>query len=305
MLHITEWMRRRTRPGKTGEEKKIERILGSARTRTAAADPATHRQWQLLDLALSRMEEGKTPARRPRRLPRPALALALGSLLVLVVTTMVVLQRSERLTYETGRGQQSSVTLADSTEVTLNHTSQLTVVHRPFERERHVVLRGEAFFKVRRNGAPFIVHTDVGTVRVLGTQFNLRAREGALEVTVVEGRVALSARKDDRDSTVVLHGGQIATCLLDSLPSSPSALPFDGSPGWTHGELFLYRTGLLAACREIEARFNITVHISNIPPGSQSITGKVDGRTADAAIRTLAALTGRSSRHENDSYYIF
>ena len=59
------------------------------------------------------------------------------------------------------------------------------------DNERRVTLKGEAYFEVKKSAQPFIVSTDQGEVRVLGTRFNLNAYpdEQQTVTTLVEGAV--------------------------------------------------------------------------------------------------------------------
>jgi transmembrane sensor len=99
--------------------------------------------------------------------------------------------------------QQSTQTLADGTRVELNARTRLQVDIDGAQRHARLTT-GEAFFTVHKDAArPFIVETPAGSVRVTGTQFNVRADSPtAFEVTVTEGSV--QARPGDA-------GGHIAT----------------------------------------------------------------------------------------------
>ena len=58
--------------------------------------------------------------------------------------------------------------------------------------ERNVQLDGEAYFEVAKNKKiPFYVHTELNTVKVVGTRFNICAYKGSkeFEATLVEGIV--------------------------------------------------------------------------------------------------------------------
>jgi transmembrane sensor len=118
-------------------------------------------------------------------------------------------------------GQRQDVTLSDGTRVELNaHTSLLVELG---AKERHVRLAdGEAFFSVSKDDArPFIIETPGGSVRVTGTQFNVRAETDApLEVTVLEGSVQVrpgetSAGRDPAPFS--LHAG-------DRLSAGPTGI---------------------------------------------------------------------------------
>lgn len=271
-----------------------------------AVQPDTRRQWQYLNVALQqRAVPGKQ--RRPAgalRLLGPAFSYGGIFVIVLIIAGIVWLNRSSVVTYETGRGQQSAIILSDSSEVTLNHTTTLIVETRPFGDTRHVSLKGEAFFHVRRNGSPFIVTTDAGTVQVLGTEFNIRIREQLL-VGVVSGSVKVTGQHDGMDSAVVVRAGQIVTCPRQGYPGTPASLPFADYPGWNQGKFLFYRTSLLSACEEIESQFDVQIRIESRRTLSETITGVVDGRSAGTAIAALSNLTGNKVRHENSVYTLY
>lgn len=285
----------------------LEELLDGQARRLQAAEPDTRRQWQYLNVALRRQPAPEKSRRRAGAFGILNPALSYGGIItiVLIIGAGVWLNRNSVMTYETGRGQQSSIVLSDSSEVTLNHTSTLIVETRPFNSTRRVSLKGEAFFHVRRNGSPFIVSTDAGTVQVLGTEFDVRIREDQLVVGVVSGSVRVTGQRSGRDSAVVLTAGQIATCSKHEFPGAPASLPFAGYPGWTRGKFLFYKTSLLAACKEIESQFDVQIRLESRGTAEETITGVVDGSSAGTAIAALSNLTGNKVRHENNVYILY
>jgi len=90
--------------------------------------------------------------------------------------------------------------LPDGSRVSLDVHSSAQVA---YYRDRRVVRldRGSAYFDVQKEpGQPFVVETPAGTVRVLGTGFEVRLAEGAMSVAVAHGRVEVCpASGNDRD----------------------------------------------------------------------------------------------------------
>lgn len=297
----------RRRDASSAPSPALEELLDGEARRLQAAEPDTRRQWQYLNLALRRQSTPEKSRRRAGafRVLSPALSYGGIVVIVLIIAAGVWLNRNSVVTYETGRGQQSSIVLSDSSEVTLNHTSTLVVETRPFSGARRVSLKGEAFFHVRRNGSPFVVTTDAGTVQVLGTEFDVRIREDQLVVGVVSGSVRVTGHRSGRDSAVVLTAGQIAACSKYEFPGAPASLPFAGYPGWTQAKFFFYKTSLLAACKEIESQFDVRIRIESPRNAEETITGVVDGRSAGTAVAALSNLTGNRVRHENNVYTLY
>jgi ferric-dicitrate binding protein FerR (iron transport regulator) len=168
-----------------------------------------------------------------------------------------------------------------------------------------VTLKGEAFFRVQKDGSPFVVSTEVGTVRVLGTEFNVKVRGGALELAVLRGSVRLSVARNGVDSGVVVNKDQIVTCSREAFPQEPGPLRFSSFPGWMHGKLMFYRTPLSSACEEIEARFDVVVRLRNPRLQNETITGVVDAQNVDSALTALTRLAGTAYRNEQGVYTLY
>jgi ferric-dicitrate binding protein FerR (iron transport regulator) len=101
----------------------------------------------------------------------------------------------------TAAGERATFQLPDGSYVELNAASSVRHARGfawlpGFARSSRVVsLEGEAYFDVVSDGRPFVVETPLASVRVLGTEFSVRATEPALEgvaVAVTEGRVEVT-----------------------------------------------------------------------------------------------------------------
>jgi hypothetical protein len=70
-----------------------------------------------------------------------------------------------------------------------------SVSYDPEFKERVVEQTGEVFFEVTKSDSPFIVKTEVGEVRVLGTEFDVKADDAQLSVEVESGSVEIQVNK--------------------------------------------------------------------------------------------------------------
>jgi len=108
----------------------------------------------------------------------------------------------------------SEIKLEDGTIVQLKVNSSISYPKHFGSRTRNVYLKGEAFFKVKRNpAAPFIVHTGDLVTEVLGTSFNVRSYDDAkaIEVSVTSGRVSVyenSEKSSDQRNGIILTPNQ-------------------------------------------------------------------------------------------------
>ncbi len=167
----------------------------------------------------------------PPWLRRPLLA---GVALTAAAAVAVVLWRGQSQNQfqnlATSVAQRQELTLADGTHVELNAQTAL-VVELQAEERRVRLARGEAFFHVSKDAArPFFVETPAGSVRVTGTQFNVRTEaDGQLEVTVLEGSVQV--RPGESPTPQSLHAGdqlvreQGARGCHDAFPRGPGRCP--------------------------------------------------------------------------------
>jgi len=88
-------------------------------------------------------------------------------------------------------GATYKIVLSDGTEVWLNAATRLRFPLKFPSGHRDVEVEGEAFFKVAKHAdVPFVVHTSLTDVQVLGTSFNVNTYEkGNVRTALIEGRV--------------------------------------------------------------------------------------------------------------------
>jgi len=94
------------------------------------------------------------------------------------------------------KGTRTHFDLPDGTKVSLNSGAHLKY-NVNFKRNRQLSLCGEAYFDVYHDdSSPFIVHTDVMDVTVLGTKFSVASikEENSVEVVLEEGKVQLKGK---------------------------------------------------------------------------------------------------------------
>ena len=104
----------------------------------------------------------------------------------------------KKAAWTTGSGQHRKVSLPDGSQVYLNEKTRLTYHQEESQGgKRMATLRGEAFFKVKERKQegkkiPFLVSTEAATVKVLGTSFNVSARDKQTHVFLNSGKVDLN-----------------------------------------------------------------------------------------------------------------
>ncbi|HEY3370998.1 MAG TPA: FecR family protein [Prolixibacteraceae bacterium] len=110
---------------------------------------------------------------------------ALGSFLRLYTTTV-----------QTSAGQHLVAELPDHSKVNLN--AQSSLIYHPYwwKINRSVQLQGEGYFEVEK-GRKFTVESAIGITQVVGTSFNIYAREEVYKVTCITGSVKVKSLLGD------------------------------------------------------------------------------------------------------------
>ncbi|WP_025742520.1 FecR family protein [Aquimarina pacifica] len=101
-------------------------------------------------------------------------------------------------TYKNSIAEQQMVVLPDGSEMLLNALSTAKVNIKEWETRRELFLDGEAYFKVKK-GSTFSVHTSLGKVQVLGTQFSVNTVDNVvLTIKCYEGKVSVLSEGENR-----------------------------------------------------------------------------------------------------------
>lgn len=155
------------------------------------------------------------------------------------------------------RGADYQLTLADGTRVMLNSDSRIRFPDEFEGNERRVYVRGEVYFKVAHDeNCPFFVETEAMTVRVLGTEFNVKAYEGTgTATTLVSGRVGV---KTKTDSLTLVPGEQ---CEVDEVSGRLMVREADLVTvlAWKNGEFVFKDVALKDMMNELSRWYNMEV----------------------------------------------
>ncbi len=198
---------------------------------------------------------------------------AAAALAVAVLPPM--LSSSAAQTYATGKGEHERITLADGSVVDLNAETRLTVsFHR---HERHVVLEdGEAIFDVTHDAKrPFTVAAAQRVVRVLGTQFDVRSRQGQLTVTLARGKVQVEpAKAAATDRAFVLRPGQRLEIASSGQAQLQTVDPQEAF-SWRAGRLVYRGEPLANVVADLNRQYVEQIEIADPELGRMPITGVI------------------------------
>jgi len=213
--------------------------------------------------------------------------------------------------YQTVIGQVSTVTLPDGSELTLNTA---TTVRIDFTgKERQVWLQsGEAFFDVAKDPErPFSINTGMQTIRVLGTQFNVRKSADSIQVAVTEGIVSVhnnakTAANNAPWQDAYLPAGSVAAFSESSkVVSNNQPFKANSAQSWRTG-IFRFDDESLA---NVVAEFNRYRHQKLVIEDPQAADLKISGvfhlKDGDSLINALKATLPIKVDHKNGQYRIY
>ncbi len=208
--------------------------------------------WNELEKSLEKKDRSPVPVRR--MIPgKQWFALAASLVLLLSVGSFM---RFYAVKTTTPEGVHTAVNLPDGSVVQVNAASSLAYHPYWWFASRKVSLEGEAFFSVEA-GKRFRVVSDLGTTEVLGTTFNVFARDENYRVTCHSGSVRVSGALTHQ--SVVLAPSEQAV-LDESGTLTVRQLELERqSPGWTRNTFMFNSAPLRHVFDEIERQYGIVI----------------------------------------------
>lgn len=207
-----------------------------------------------------------------------------------VVVAPALLSNSEAQTFVTAKGERRSVRLADGSTVDLNAGTRLSV--RLAGDGRYVALdQGQAVFDVAHDTRrPFLVAAGDRVVRVVGTQFDVRRRDGRLSVTVARGAVEVRPSDGSQGRAFRLHPGQRLDHLEGAAEVQIAAANPDEVLGWRAGRLIYRGQSLAEVVSDLNQQFVTPIRIEDPSLLNTPISGVLVLDDQASVIRRLALL---------------
>lgn len=189
--------------------------------------------------------------------------------------------------YVTATGEQKRIELADGSAMILNTDS--AVMLNFSESQRGIkLLQGEVFFEVQPDKTkPFIVATEQGTVRVVGTRFTVKTGE-TTQVNVDSGIVACAG---EISGNVQLTAGQQTEISPNNVSPATAINPIR-SFAWVKGRLIFQDQTLAQVLAELDRYHPGAILITDAKLGQTRITGNYKLDDTAAVIHNLADIVG-------------
>ncbi|MEI7830978.1 MAG: FecR domain-containing protein [Prolixibacteraceae bacterium] len=221
------------------------------------------------------------------------LKVAAVLLLGLVISTLVIFWKQQPVstnvleTVTTPYGARTNFKLPDGSEVWLNSGTTISFP-RQFGETRNVELSGQAFFRVVKDGKPFIVKTAFGRIEVKGTSFDAKVyANDNFETTLVEGSVKIV---DVNNRIATLKPGQQAT-ITPAGEFSMLNVNTGNITSWREGKLVFVKTPFVEVAKDLERWYNVKIELQGERLKKTGYSGMIELETFGELLELINVTT--------------
>ncbi|BAO55396.1 FecR family protein [Nonlabens marinus] len=206
------------------------------------------------------------------------IATRIAAVFVIAFGLYMVFDNDDIKTFQTNYAQVETIRLPDNSEIKLNELSRLEYNASTWDEKRELDLEGEAFFDVEK-GKRFDVNTMYGTISVLGTQFNVSARDSIFSVICYEGLVQVF----HDNTTTKLPAGK-AYRVKNGVSETFDVAVIQ--PEWLQNMKVFDQASVEEVFAALEAHYNIKITLENIDK-SMLFTGAFELDNLDNALMAI------------------
>ena len=220
------------------------------------------------------------------------------------ITNFWVLIMGEEITYRTEIGDTQKITLTDGSRLEMNGHSSVTVCFNRWRRKVDLP-EGEVFFQVTYNPqTPFEVRSHQGMVRVLGTSFHMRSRNGRVSVDVENGRVQIITDPERNSGIlgrgVIIKGGQGVNYNWSGRMDRMRVARLDEVSAWRKGKIVFRSRRLSEVLKELEHYHRVSLKLPDKELWNSRFTGTFDSHDLDEILEAIKVSFSLSSEIARD-----
>ena len=188
--------------------------------------------------------------------------------------------QDEELIYneiKVNRGQEFKMQLVDGTKVWINSMSSIKFPVKFVGNTREVEITGEVYFEVEHDKSkPFIVHTPVHDIKVLGTSFNISSykNNAYVHTTLVAGKVAVENITGDLKN-IELNPNQQYLYHKKGLKGSIENVNTAPYVAWTKGYFHFEEETLEEIFKKLERWYEIEVFYKSNDSRKEIFNGRL------------------------------
>ncbi|MFT4566570.1 MAG: transmembrane sensor [Saprospiraceae bacterium] len=243
-----------------------------------------------------------------KQITRRRIGVGIAAVLVVLMLSTIAIRAFNQpieVVHKTAYGEQMNLQLPDGSVVVLNANSTIRYFS---NNTRNVWLEGEAFFEIEKKpetGEYFIVMTPDLLVTVLGTSFNVNARNDQTKVFLEEGRVELHMDDILEDHIEMDPGDEVTySKKKKKLTEKRKNVSVLENASWKDGSLMFKKTPLQDALYDIEDIYGIHFKLESDELKQEEITGGIPIKNLKITLETLNEVYGIKIREEGKRYFI-
>jgi transmembrane sensor len=166
---------------------------------------------------------------------------------------------------------------------------------------------GVAFYEITKNAnRPFIIHSEIGTITVLGTSFTTNVSADSIQVIVKTGKVSVTTETDSvlllPTESVVYYADGRKPKLMDGAMQ----LVINNGIGNTTGQKIISydATTIISILEEVKIKYKVQISYNANALANKKITGKFVDGDAGALITAICEASGLTVIKNNQAYII-
>lgn len=228
-----------------------------------------------------------TSASKTKTIKLITLSRVAAAVVVLLVSSALFLMfNSTNITCP--KGQHISHTLPDGSVVNMNADSWLRYYPYRWKFSRDVKFEGEAFFDVEK-GSRFAISSNNGATEILGTSFNIYARQNNYKVFCKTGKVKVSSSKSDVELTIL--PGEIAILDISLKQGRIENSSAESILAWKENRLVFTSQTIDVVFAEIERQYAISIKSDITNTSNFVYTGNFEKTSSHEEALTLICRT--------------
>lgn len=222
--------------------------------------------------------DNKLNANSKNAVPWIKIVSGIAAVLIISLALFKFLKPDAINTFSTKIAQQQIINLPDHSIVNLNQSSTLAYNTTDWDNNRLIDLKGEAYFDVKK-GKHFEVITNQGSVRVLGTEFNVLSRDSLFKVSCYEGLVEIAYK----GKTLKLPAGN--EFILKAGKKETMSSIVLAEPYWLKNMSVFDNAPFKAVIKELESHYSITIKFPEHM--TMNFTGAFEHDHLDNALKSI------------------
>lgn len=196
--------------------------------------------------------------------------------------------------------------LPDGSKIWLN-TNTIIKYPKEFGKTRKVYLTGEAYFEVMPDpGKPFEVQSGKTVTKVLGTSFNIDARNinDRVQVDVVSGKVAFYEENKEKEGVILYMGDQAVYNTAIGILAKQNTKDLNFLAWKTHTLIF-EKTPLNEVCEVLSDYYNTSLKIGDKLIGDKNLSAVFNDKPIEQVLQVMELTLDIKAVNKNDQIILY